>query len=1123
MTPSSLKEEPCAPARSATKDGAVKKEVNEAFSSVPLALLERFPPPPGGRRGGILGDEMGMGKSIQFSSLVCVRRAETPGPTLIVAPAGAVRQWEAEILKYFGPGVLKVYLYHGKHKITAPKLLEYDIVITTYQTLESEYRAELNELKERCEFCAELFLPEKLGSHKEGCSGGEDGDRRTGRGGDPRDYRIGEAELLGIFGVGTEGNESPRPCQPEWSAIGRPSASLMSSFRDLLFGESPVGRSRSESTPLPELKRGGDFINAYDQVASRRSTERDQGTASGVPRTGCRGRTDEDLTAKTARARDDNVENGSCLKKESSEVKGESPVVKGETPVVKGESTVVKGESTAVKSEPSGGRAGLSLRRTPSRKENVWNLNASRRGGKRLVLGLEGHRKTAKSYRSPPMTPQSRKEEGTLVSLEAEFTPYQSVDVIDLTEDVVEAEIVGGELPSDAGVCVKTDPVGGNPVKLDSICERRAYTSAVARDECRGATESSSPSVELKTPDKGSQVPSSVAKERRPRDPVLVQAGSGGSRLRPSTLKTILDVNVSLSMRGSGSNMLLHSIVWGRVCLDEAHRIRNRTTNTARAAFLRIRPLSTTGCDTAGCRCEVLDHPWDDECHECGHSKHAHYNYFNRFIARPIQKSGLTSIEGAEGMRMLRSQLLGKFLLRRTKAQRQSDVKLPPMEERPASSVLSAAEAAYYQAKYEKYRAQVVKYAKKGELAERVVEALKMILRLRQAANHKYLIEHRAQKEISCGICHQEIPPRTGCAGQALAKAKCDHLFHKYVCARFYHYSPQFLRAVVAPSPRTVLPGLSKQLEVWYGNPLCGDEEDETDDSIVEAVALRQLQNDPRVPRKASILKRVPISSFESSSKIEGLVAEVQAMRKADGEAKGRVTTLRDGDCDILDVSPLRDGDCDILDVSPLRDGDCDILDVSPLRDGDYVSPLRDGDCDILDVSPLRDGDCDILDVSPRLGNGDCDILDVSPLRDGDCDILDVLVFSCFVSLLELCQYRLHKAGITTLILHGELSLPLRSKVMKTFIESPADTCPLLLISLMSGGEGLNLQAANHIFLLDPWWNPAVEQQATQRAHRLGQSKRVQVVKMVTKDTIEERIVALQDKKRAVCRGIIRR
>ncbi|EEQ99731.1 DNA repair helicase, putative, partial [Perkinsus marinus ATCC 50983] len=416
--------------------------------------------------------------------------------------------------------------------------------------------------------------------------------------------------------------------------------------------------------------------------------------------------------------------------------------------------------------------------------------------------------------------------------------------------------------------------------------------------------------------------------------------------------------------------------------------------------FLRVRPLSTTGCDTSGCPCEVLDHPWDDECHECGHSKHAHYNYFNRFIARPIQKSGLTSVEGAQGMRILRSQLLRKFLLRRTKSQRESDVKLPPMEERPVIAVLSAAEAVYYQELYEQYRAKILKYAKEGELAVRMVEALKMILRLRQAANHRYLIHHQPKGDIYCvaipvctSICHEEIPLRTGCSAQALAKAKCDHIFHNS-CAQ------SWLRLRSQQCPVCQQP-----LVVRYGNILF-DGDDEDDGNLVACMSgLRELQSDPRLPRKHSILKRAPIANFESSSKIEALVAEVEAMRKADGEAKG-------------------------------------------------------------------------------------------------------LVFSSFVSLLELCQYRLHKAGITTLILHGELPLPLRAKVMKTF--SSADTCPLLLISLMSGGEGLNLQVANHVFLLDPWWNPAVEQQATQRAHRLGQSKRVQVLKMLTHDTIEDRIVALQ-------------
>jgi SNF2 family DNA or RNA helicase len=74
----------------------------------------------------------------------------------------------------------------------------------------------------------------------------------------------------------------------------------------------------------------------------------------------------------------------------------------------------------------------------------------------------------------------------------------------------------------------------------------------------------------------------------------------------------------------------------------------------------------------------------------------------------------------------------------------------------------------------------------------------------------------------------------------------------------------------------------------------------------------------------------------------------------------------------------------------------------------------------------------------------------------------------------------------------------------------------VMIVSLKAGGTGLNLTAADHVFLLDPWWNPAVEDQAASRAHRIGQDRPVMVHRMVAKDTVEERILALQEKKRRI-------
>jgi SNF2 family DNA or RNA helicase len=87
------------------------------------------------------------------------------------------------------------------------------------------------------------------------------------------------------------------------------------------------------------------------------------------------------------------------------------------------------------------------------------------------------------------------------------------------------------------------------------------------------------------------------------------------------------------------------------------------------------------------------------------------------------------------------------------------------------------------------------------------------------------------------------------------------------------------------------------------------------------------------------------------------------------------------------------------------------------------------------------------------------------------------------------------------------------------FQEDPA--CPLFLISLKAGGVGLNLTAAEYVFLLDPWWNPAVEMQAIDRTHRIGQKNAVFAYRLVAKETVEERILELQSRKRALADAIL--
>jgi len=172
----------------------------------------------------------------------------------------------------------------------------------------------------------------------------------------------------------------------------------------------------------------------------------------------------------------------------------------------------------------------------------------------------------------------------------------------------------------------------------------------------------------------------------------------------------------------------------------------------------------------------------------------------------------------------------------------------------------------------------------------------------------------------------------------------------------------------------------------------------------------------------------------------------------------------------------------------------------------DALLKLRQAVCDprLLKVASAR-----------RAGSAKLDAL-VEKLAELAAEGRRVLVFSQFVTMLELIAEALRKVDLKYVMLTGQTED--RREVVQGFREGDA---PVFLLSLKAGGSGLNLTAADVVIHYDPWWNPAAEAQATDRAHRIGQEKPVFVYKLIGKGTIEEKILALQDKKRALFASIL--
>ena len=129
-----------------------------------------------------------------------------------------------------------------------------------------------------------------------------------------------------------------------------------------------------------------------------------------------------------------------------------------------------------------------------------------------------------------------------------------------------------------------------------------------------------------------------------------------------------------------------------------------------------------------------------------------------------------------------------------------------------------------------------------------------------------------------------------------------------------------------------------------------------------------------------------------------------------------------------------------------------------------------------------------------------------------------IVLFSQYTEFLVHVKRLLERMGIRYLYMDGATPIGQRELIISDF---QSGKTPVFVCSLKAGGVGINLTAANYVFLLDPWWNPAVEQQAMDRAYRIGQTRDVMVIRMITHHTIEEKVIRLQEQKKSLSDSVL--
>jgi DNA repair protein RAD16 len=1078
-------------------DDVIKRGPLEAMPAPPALLQHLLPFQEEGygwmcaqeeseHRGGILADEMGMGKTIQTVAMIVKNRGVTP--TLVVCPVSSMMQWQEEISTHVVPGELQVLTFHKARQYTLDELRAADVVLTTYPVLERMWRDLVTETKVACAYCNQLFVPKKLQVHNK-------------------------------YFCGPEAKRTQKLMKREKG----------------VQSEATIKKGLKTLRVIDVDDDDDDDAEVAAESAAAASTMK-KGKAKPAPKKAAAGKKAIKTTKRgRASSDDDDEDDDGDDESDDAPAKGKKGAGKKTTTVATMKSPAPKKALTAAQKKKAASDA---------RKEKA----AAAKQSKAAATAKAGKKKTSKKEETPPPAADEKRSIAGPMGMYRELMQDAGRRVRGRWEKAKEGATSDDDDDDDASTTSddSDDSDGDDSTYADT-------SDADDSDDDDSSEEDEKPQRALP--------PSMCNKCRFPLSKHEFCPKDGAKHDEPvyKPMPTDDDDNVEGVVL---SRSLLHSVKWFRVVLDEAHRIKGRTTSTARSAyalqaerrwcltgtpvqnrvgdlysllrFMRMAPYARYYCGVKDCKCSTLSHPfstsWNNWCQYCGHGPVQHFSHFNKHIMNPIQRYGYVG-DGRKALMLLTDGVLNRVMLRRTKAERAADIKIPPCEITIVYIEQSAAERDFYESLYKRSTAKFDVFVNKGTLLHNYAHIFQLLSRLRQALDHPYLVlfsPTNATPMESAALLTKAKPSKKKAKKEdvkAEPTSDDDNVAATTAAAAVVGVAvPALPAAAVAPSDVCSLCQESTNAHTRFTVSPCkhGFHRACLRDFVAEAPEGKVMCPRCYVPM-AIDLRKLNADDGDSSGEDDdskGAAAKKNAKKPAakKGGKKAAPAVL-------TAARPPQDDDDDDDDEDDVDDDDADVF---QNVDDAGAAVKREAKDDADDAAataavpakrPIASSIMRRIDTTKFVSGTKLDAVTkhvVSVTASGEDK---VIVFSQFGSMLDLVEFSLERAKVRTVKLTGSMPLTARQNMLAAFRGDAAVRC--ILISLKAGGEGLNLQNANHVVLIDPWWNPAVDMQAVQRAHRIGQRKQVHAVRFVTKNTVEDRMLDLQKKKTLVFEGTV--